>query len=185
MTLNRKGRKRKSGRRTESGQLARKPVDYRAMAALQPHRSWLPAALRTDEKAGTILGCLNLLNRISDHEYEAGRRYSVIVGAYLAMANAPRGTAGAGKGYDCSGEQSCSETRQLIGQTCICLDRTERFNRAYEAISRRGGRPSHMAVNWVAIQDHPCGPDHLEALKLGLSALASHFGLTNHGNSRL
>jgi hypothetical protein len=185
VTLNRKGRKRKSGRRTASGQLTRKPLDYRAMAGEQPHRNWLPVGLRTDERAGTVLGCLNLLNRISEHEYEAGRRYSVIVGAYLAMANAPRGTAGAGRGYDCSGEQNCSETRQLVGRTCTCLDRTERFNRAYEAISRDGGRPAHIAVNWVAIQDRVCAPEHLKTLKLGLTALAGHFGLTNSGNRRL
>lgn len=170
---NRKGRKRKSGRRTLSGALVRKPVDYRSMAAAQPHRNWLPATLRESERAGTVLGCLNLLKCISEHEYEAGRRYSVIVGAYLAMASAPRGTSGQGKGYDCVGAMDCP------AETCICLARTERYTRAYEAISRNGGRPAHMAVNWVAIQDQVCSAGHLDALRVGLAALARHFGLSN------
>jgi hypothetical protein len=107
MSLNRKGRKRKSGRRTPSGAIARKPVDYRSMAALQPHRIRLPEALRSDEKAESVLGCLNLIYRISkrtaanrpgitDEQYEAGRRYRRLVGAYLAHVGAPRSTAGSG-----------------------------------------------------------------------------------------
>jgi hypothetical protein len=167
---NRKGRKRKSGRREPSGRLQRVVVDYRMMAGEQPHRAWLPEAHRRDERGGSILGCLNLLNRISEQQYEAGRRYSVIVGAYLSMANAPRGTAGSGRGYPCIGSRDCPP------ETCICLSRTQVYNRAYEAISREGGRPAHLAVNAVVINDHPC--EDLESLSLGLSALAKHMGLT-------
>jgi hypothetical protein len=47
--------------------------------------------------------------------------------------------------------------------------------RAYEAISKAGGRPAHMAVNAV-IHDHPC--EDLKSLIVGLSALAKHMGLT-------
>lgn len=173
----RKGRKRKSGHREPSGRNQRRPVDYRSMAAAQPHRNWLPEALRLDERAGTVLGCLNLLKRISDEMYEAGRHYGVIVGAYLAMANAPRGTAGQGRGYDCTGEWDCPT------ETCICLARTERFNRAYEAISRSAGRPAHMAINRVAIQDQICAVEQIEPLRLGLAALAGHFGLTGTGRN--
>lgn len=185
--LNRKGRKRKSGRRTASGSLARRaPVDYRSMAALQPHRIRLPEALRADEKAESVLGCLNLIYRISkrtagnrpgitDEQYEAGRRYAVLVGAYLGMAGAPRSTAGSGyASHEC-----------LTGACERCQQTVERYMRAHEAIGLacmgipRICRHTHAAVNWVAIDDRLCNADQLEYLRRGLSALADHFGLTN------
>lgn len=185
---NRKGRKRKSGRRTASGTLVRAPVDYRAMASLQPHRIRLPEALRADEKAESVLGCLNLIYRsskrtagnrpgITDEQYEAGRRYAVLVGAYLAMAGAPRSTAGNGHGsHEC-----------LSGACETCQQTVDRYMRAHEAIGRdcagipRLCRHTHAAVNWVVIDDHLCNAEQLEYLKRGLSALAQHFGLTNRG----
>jgi hypothetical protein len=186
-TLNRKGRKRKSGRRTATGALVRHvPIDYRSMAALQPHRIRLPEALRADEKAESELGRLNLFYRISkrtagnrpgitDEQYEAGRRYAVLVGAYLAAAGAPRATAGNGHGsHEC-----------LSGACEKCQQTVERYMRAHESIGRacmgipRTCRHTHAAVNWVVIDDNLCNAEQLEYLKLGLSALADHFGLTN------
>lgn len=172
--LNRKGRKRKSGRRTSSGALARPKVDYRAMAAAQPHRNWLPEALRLSERAGTMLGCLLLTRHISEEQYEAGRRYSVIVGAYHAVASVPGGTSGAGRGYDCPGSSDCDP--------CQCRQRTENYMRAYEAISRSAGRKAHFAINRV-LWDKPVSEDQLIHLKWGLDALAEHFGLTNRRKS--
>jgi hypothetical protein len=184
-TTNRKGRKRKSGRRTTSGRVIHAPVDYRAMGALQPHRIRLPEALRCDEKAESVLGCLNLIYRISkrtsanrpgitDEQYEAGRRYAVLVGAYLAMAGAPRSTAGNGHGgHECP-----------TGTCDTCRNAMERYMRAHEAIGRhcqgipRVCRHTHAAVNWVVIDDNLCTAEQLEYLKLGLTALARHFGLT-------
>lgn len=184
--LNRKGRKRKSGARSKSGALVRVTVDYRSMAALQPHRIRLPEALRADEKAESVLGCLNLIYRISkrtagnrpgitDEQYEAGRRYAVYVGAYLAAAGAPRSTAGSGHGsHEC-----------LSGACEKCQQTVERYMRAHEAIGRHCGgvpricRRTHAAVNWVVIDDNLCNAEQLEYLRLGLSALADHFGLTN------
>jgi hypothetical protein len=189
MSLNRKGRKRKSGRRTPSGAVARRaPVDYRSMAALQPHRIRLPEALRSDEKAESVLGCLNLIYRISkrtaanrpgitDEQYDAGRRYAVIVGAYLAMASAPRSTAGAGRGQGCAGDLDCP------ADTCRCRALTKRYTDAYVAVEKAGGHKVHLAVKRVAIHDQACELDQVEALKLGLSALARHFCLTNQRKS--
>jgi hypothetical protein len=187
MQVNRKGRKRKSGRRTASGMLIRAPIDFRAMATLQPHRIVLPEALRGDEKAESVLGCLNLIYRISkrtagnrpgitDEQYEAGRRYSVLVGAYRAMAGAPRSTAGSGNGGHACSTGTCDKCQATMDQ----------YMRAHEAIGRDCGgiprisRQTHAAVNWVVIEDNLCNADQLEWLKRGLSALARHFGLTNH-----
>lgn len=171
---NRKGRKRKSGRRVASGDISRRaPVDYRAMAALNPDRRGLPDVLRTHERAGSVLGRLNLKNRISDHEYEAGQRYSVIVGAWRAMIGVPGHLVGSGKGYVCKGEANCDP--------CLCRLRKERYDDAYCAIRTHA---AHLAVNAVAIHDHDISPDQLIHLREGLAALARHFGLTGHGKSR-
>jgi hypothetical protein len=174
---NRKGRKRKSGRRTASGDIARVAVDYRSMAAAWPDRQCLPEALRTSEKAGSVIGRLNLLKAISDEMYEAGRRYAQIVGAYLSMANAPRGMAGSGRGYDCTGAATCPV------DTCVCLKRTQNYNDAYTSVSKAGtpaqGRSAHMALKRAVIFDEILPDNMIDPLKLGLSALARHFGLTN------
>jgi hypothetical protein len=176
---NRKGRKRKSGRRVASGDIARRaPTDYRAMAALNPDRRGLPEALRTHERAGSSLGRLNLRKRISDHEYEAGRRYSGIVGAYRASIGVPRGLSGAGKGYDCD-PYVCLTYRHA--PACICRQRQDRYDDAYCSIRTHA---AHLAVNAVAIHDHDISPDQLIHLREGLAALARHFGLTGHAKSR-
>jgi hypothetical protein len=167
---NRKGRKRKSGRRQPDGRIApRRPVDYRAMAALNPDRRGLPEGLRTHERAGSSLGRLNLKQRISEYEYEAGQRYAVIVGAWRASIGVPSHLAGNGRGYDCVGSMHCPV------ETCICAARQERYDDAYCAIRTHA---AHLAVNAVAIHDHDISPDQLPYLREGLSALARHFGLT-------
>jgi hypothetical protein len=172
---NRKGRKRKSGRRQPDGRLApQRPVDYRAMAAEWPDRRGLAKGLRTHERAGSALGRLSLEKVISEPEYEAGRRYSVIVGAYLAMAGAPHGLTGRGRGRDCQGDANCPP------DTCICRYHTSRYMGAHEAIPSRA---AHMAVNRVAIHDQALSEDDLVHLWDGLQALARHFGLTRKGKS--
>jgi hypothetical protein len=194
-TTNRKGRKRKAGRREGAGRLQRAPVDLRALVALQPGRRDLPEAYRTHERAESYLGRLNLEYRIhesrkanaghstkvlkpgiTDEQYEAGRRYSVLVGAYRAMVGAPRGTAGSGHGgHEC-----------VTGACETCRRTTDRYMRAHEAIGQRCqgvpriARQTHAAVNWVVIDDRICNADQLMWLKRGLDALAEHFGLTNH-----
>jgi hypothetical protein len=174
---NRKGRKRKSTRREANGRPLRVPVDFRAMAALNPDRRGLPEALRTHERAGSALGRLNLKNRISEHEYEAGRRYSVIVGAYRATIGVPAHLSGNGRGYDCN-PLACKVLPYDPKNPCICQGRQQRYDDAYCSIRTHA---AHLAVNAVAIYDHDISPDQLGALREGLAALARHFGLTGKG----
>jgi hypothetical protein len=173
--LNRKGRKRKSGKRTPSGALVRVHVNYQTLAAAQPHRHWLPEAHRLSEKAGTVLGSLNLTNRISDLEYEAGRRYGIVVGKYRSVSGGPHGLNGSGRGYDCPG-LACLVSERF----CECSDRKTRYFRALNAIGRY-----HIGVivDRVAVHDQQIVDDQIEPLRLGLAALAIHFGLTSHPKS--
>lgn len=99
---NRKGRKRKQGRRSVvTGHLVREQVNYQAMAGEQPHRVDLPERWRLDHRAGTVLGRLLLTGKLGAHErddkpseqalarYEAGERFSGIVRRYRVVIEAP------------------------------------------------------------------------------------------------
>jgi hypothetical protein len=202
VTLNRKGRKRKSGRRQPNGHRPFRAPDYRAMAANNPDRRGLPEALRLDERAGTVLGRLNLIYRIhgarkanaghvdkpgiSDQQYEAGLTYSRIYGAYMAQAGAPHGLSGSGAAIGCNPEECMKRAAdEPLRFTCACEEKTHRYMRAYEAIGK-GRSPheahkAHMAINWTAIQDNLPSEDQMMPLREGLSALARHFGLTGKG----
>lgn len=173
--LNRKGRKRKSGKRTASGALVRVHIDYQTMAAGNPDRRWLPVALRLSEKAGTVLGGLNLIGRITDHQYEAGRRYGIVVGAYRSVIGTPSGIQGGSRGYDCAGLACLVDDR-----LCECASRKARYMRAFEAIK---GQRVHLAVNRVAVHDEQIAEFQMDYLRLGLTALAVHFGLTQQRNA--
>lgn len=172
---NRKGRKRRSGRREPSGRNQREPVNYRAMAALQPHRIALPAAVRESERAESVLGCLNLLKRISEHEYEAGRRFAVIVGAYRSVIGTPRSTVGAGRGYICKPEGCLNDATN-----CTCEHRTAKFRDSLRALLLVSQK-SYNAVYQVAVHDFLCTREQLADLQAGLRGLARHYGLTNRG----
>jgi hypothetical protein len=180
---NRRGRKRKSGKRYPCGQPVREPKpDYREAAAMNPERRHLPPGLRLSEKASSLLGRLNLISEITDEQFEAGRRYERIVRAYHALCCAPR--LGQMKPLFRSED---SPDAILDGSAVRVADddgeRTQsRYFDAYEAIGEHVGAENqnrvHKAVNRVAINDHACYPDQLPWLKLGLTALSDHFGLT-------
>jgi hypothetical protein len=80
----------RAGRRSRRVKHLVKPDDpTRMLTARQPHRRWLPAELRLSEKAATPLGGLNLVGVLSDEQYEAGRRYQVVVGEYRVSIGIP------------------------------------------------------------------------------------------------
>jgi hypothetical protein len=172
----RRGRKRKIGLRHPGGELVRPQFDIRGLATLQPHRVWLPQAQRLDQKAGSPLGCLNLLGVLSDAQYLAGIRYAVVVGKYRAVIETPRATAGAGRGYDCPGDPRCGRG----ALPCECRRRKERYDLAFAAVLEAGQRAAR-AVARVAVHGEPCPRGALADLKRGLDALARHFGGAGRG----
>lgn len=150
-------------------------VDYRAMASQQPHRRWLPEAVRLDQKADSVLGCLNLINIISDGQYEAGQRYARIVGQYRASIQTPAGTSGNGKGYICK-PMHCMRPPPGVVIECECARRKENYDSAFAAVFEVGQKAAR-AVARVAVHGEPCPRGGLADLKRGLSALAKHFGI--------
>lgn len=169
---NRHGKKRRTratGSRTATGRVRQPSVDPRALVAAQPHRNWLPESLRLSEKASSVIGCMNLMRVITDEQYEAGRRYGVIVAAYRVAIGTPNGVSGNGRGYACAGLGCVSEA-------CECLARQTRYQRAYEAVSDAGGQ-AHLAVNRVVIGEELIHARDLGWLRAGLDALVGHFGI--------
>jgi len=167
----RRGRKRKIGLRHPGGDLVRVQFDLRGLATLQPHRVWLPREKRLDQKAGSPLGCLNLLGVLSDAQYLAGVRYAVVVGRYRAVIETPSATAGAGRGYNCPGDPKCGRDG---AEPCECRQRKERYDAAFAAVIEAGQRAAR-AVARVAVHGEQCPPGALPDLKRGLDALARHF----------
>jgi hypothetical protein len=170
------GRRRKVGPRHPSGDLVRPQFDMRGLAALQPHRVWLPEEKRMDQKAASPLGCLNLLGVLTDAQYLAGVRYAVVVGQYRAVIETPRATAGSGRGYDCAGDLRCGRDRE----PCECARRKERYDAAFAAVIEAGQRAAR-AVARVAVHGEQCPRGALADLKRGLDALAKHFGGAKKG----
>lgn len=169
--LNRRGRKRKSGRRTTSGRLIVDKTDFKGFIANQPHRRGLPEALRTHEKAESLLGCLNLTKRISDEMYEAGQRFQVVVAGFRQVIGAPRGTAGNGRGYPCR-PTLCS----AFPENCTCEQRTAKFRDAC-AYLQSAGQKAYNVTYQVVISEMIPSQEQMSDLTHGLAMLAKGFGL--------
>jgi hypothetical protein len=96
--------------------------------------------------------------------------------------------------FDCASEHAdpIDQRLQLAGQTivrrkwpcelspegCQCLQRKQRYTRAYEAIAAVG-RNALMAVIRVAVRGEELRPGELVYLKAGLNAAKLHLGLTD------
>jgi hypothetical protein len=172
IAMARRGRKRKIGLRHPGGTLARREAsDAQSLAALQPHRAWLPQEKRLDQKAASPFGCLNLLGVLSDAQYAAGVRYAIVVGHYRAVIESPRAMSGSGRGYDCAGDLACGRDNR---PACECRRRKARYDAAFAAVIEAGQKAAR-AVARVAVHGEPCPRGALPDLKRGLDALARHF----------
>jgi hypothetical protein len=179
--MSRAGRKRKSGNRYANDRLRpeRQPSPL-LVAASMPHRRPLGALVvpagekiaeaLLDQRAESELGRMALLGRIYDHQFAAGQRYLEVVSAYRSTIKAPHGLESGARGYDCRGDSDCPN--------CECARRRAKYDDAYCALVVKVYQVL-VAVNRVVIQDQRCPAAWREALNLGLTALAQHFGLTN------
>ncbi len=175
--LARPGRKRKSGRRTASGHLAREHVNYAALAAEQPHRRGLPAELRTHPDAVTELGRLALLGLITQPQKLAGEEYSRRVGAYRATIAPPSQLGARGRSFECN-PIGCG----LEPEKCTCERRKGELRVLLDVLTDCGGRVK-IATEMVCIEDQRATEAVLGYVTLGLAALANRLGLTKHGKS--
>lgn len=180
LTLNRRGRKRKSGHRQPAGRPVPVKVDYRAMAAKWPSRADLPEPVRLAPEAETEFGKVYLRGQITDHQYRAGMLYARIVSKYRAVIEGPNpsptsiaGTQAAGGGL------SYMDPAEAVS-------RKERYDGAFMAVFDAGQKAARAVARHAVYHHKLAHPDDLKYLRLGLSALATHFGLTgvrNYGRS--
>ncbi|MCK1501477.1 hypothetical protein [Bradyrhizobium sp. 188] len=201
----RAGRKRKTGYRNGDGSLKRPTktdIDDGVRTSRQPHRRALRHELRaggvselevekfaTGEEAESPIGRLwaaGMLKQIGDGDiqaardrYDAATMYAQVVGTYRATIGAPRDVAGSGRGQPCPADLLCA----LEPESCLCARSKDRYNRAFEALTRLSRR-SLTAVNRVAVHREPIGQEDLVYLVAGLEELRRVFGLVGRRRSR-
>src|SRR5262245_36682574 len=171
----RHGRPRKNRPRHKNGHLKRIPqISVREIAGSMPHRKGL-GEQATNQLAETELGRMHLRGEISREQYLAGETLAGQWRAYLATLGGPQSPKnGQGRGIACDGCPvpesrkfcKCDHIRRICGQTLVMLS--------------LAGWPAQRVVQTVAIYDRQCPFDALEDLRVGLNALAQHFGLTKY-----
>ena len=172
----RKGRPRKTGPRHKNGHLRRSAADPldspRSIAARMPHRRGLGEQALAPA-AECELGRMRLRNEVSEPEGTAGYVYARMWRGYVSTLNAP-GTPGEAQGR-VSACDGCSDPERR--KFCACDLRRRIYAEAARVLVSIGPGVS-PAVYAVVILDKAAG--NVPLLRLGLSGLAEHYGLTNH-----
>ena len=151
----------------------------RERAAHMPHRRSL-GEHAVDPAAESELGRMRLRGEVSEPEETAGQVYGRMWRGYVATLDSPR-DAGLGHGQS-SACVGCPAP--LSRKFCIC-DLRKRIYAEASRVLVSTGRGVAPVVHAVVILDRQCGFSDLATLKLGLTALAEHYGLlTNHTNKR-
>jgi hypothetical protein len=168
----RRGRPRKAGPRHKNGHLKAVMAESpRERAAHMPHRRGL-GEQSSDPAAESELGRMRLRNEISEPEETAGYVYARMWRGYVSTLNAP-GTPGEGQGR-VSACDGCSDPERR--KYCACDLRRRIYAEAARVLTSTG-RGVAPVVHAVVILDRSCRYEDLPMLKLGLSALALHYGL--------
>src|SRR5262245_23214674 len=170
----RRGRARKAGARERNGRLLRQAETPRQVAAAMPHRKGL-GELATDQRACTQLGRLVLRGDLDATHGLAGETYLGLWRGYVWTLAGPRELAqGNGHGMSCGG---CE-----VPLHCRCWFRRKVFEEA-QRVLRGSGQPASLVVTCVVLHDLPLTWGWgIEPLRLGLGALAHHFGLQPRGS---
>jgi hypothetical protein len=170
--MSRAGSKRKF-RGTSPGRSSIDPgPQYRLLSSLQPHRRDLPPDSRLDPNASTELGRLFIRAQITREQHIAGDRWSYTVAAFLATLGAPKGVGSSGRGGQCVvGPEGCH------AEECACEKRRRAYQSGRSMLFGLGKKTSKL-IDDVVIWGDECSPESLAALRVGLSALAQHFGVT-------
>ena len=179
----RAGRKRKAGARHPGGKLKQAHESPAVRAAAMPHRKGL--AHPEDQLGESELGRMVLRGELELELATAGGEYARVWRAYVSTVAAPRRAAirdEVGGIFDCGGCLS------LVGSGfCLCAARKEEWLNANRALRRASARPGYswaalIEVQKVVLHDEPASS--VSILRLGLTALAQHFGLTVKAKSR-
>src|SRR5262245_47165749 len=169
--MKRRGRKRKLGRRHPNGKLVQaRHASPAVIAAAMPHRRGC-GEHAVNQLAETALGRAQLADEIDKVQYAAGSQYAAVWHQYLAVLNGPRKPSGGhGRAFDCGGCLDLTET-----SFCLCRERQRRWREVRAVLARSGAL---IEVEAIALYDRELAEGFHATLRLGLDALARHFGLT-------
>jgi len=147
----------------------------RAVASRMPHRRGL-GEQALDPAAESELGRMRLRGEVTEPECTAGEVYARMWRGYVATLSAPTAPGKAQGAISACGGCPSPEDRKY----CICDLRRRIYAEAARVLISTGSGVS-PTVHAVVILDRQCPYSSLELLKLGLTALAEHYGLlTNH-----
>ncbi len=207
----RRGRKRKTGTRERNGRVKRireaqvaKEREPIMVTLNQPHRRWLPEALRTDQLAECELGRLYMAGLlrppIARHgeaaeaargRLWAGQRYHRLITAFLAALAAPRTTGSAGFAYVAEGGEATADFDPLAHIAHV-EDEAERFDRLTAEVNRvtatlrvfHDGFLLRRVLDAVVLEDKAIGVTDLPYLRTALDVLARMWGLDESSKPR-
>jgi hypothetical protein len=143
-----------------------------------PHRRAL-GEQALDPAAESELGRMRLRGEVTEPECTAGEVYARMWRGYVSTLNAPHSPGEAqGRVSACDG---CSDPERR--KYCACDLRKRIYLEAANVIVSTVSGVAPL-VHAVVILDRPCQSEDLPMLRLGLTALALHYGLerplTNH-----
>lgn len=186
------GRKRKAGRRLTNGRLANAPRKERrdaitGMATAQPHRAWLPEAMRRDHHAECALGRLFLAGLISEPQCWAGERFRTLFREFRVVLASPVTVSAAGI-MVAEGMETPMEADHLAAERVETdEERRERVLGQFDAMKRAlravpDPRATAAQLEMLVVMD-VC-PDDLAPVRAGLDALAALWRLAPAGEGR-
>ncbi len=172
----RRGRPRKTGPRHRDGRLKRQAETPRTVAKRMPHRRGL-GENAADQRAATVLGRLVLRGKLEAAHGLAGETYLALWRGYVVSIAGPGElTSGVAGGFSCDG---CADPQER--KYCRCWFRRKVYEEARKVLLEHGAAVL-TAVQLTVIHELP--PRDLAVLKLGLTSLAQHFGLTARAKSQ-
>ena len=176
--MSRRGRKRKGGARKPCGRLspARAP-SVAEVAAGMPHRRVL-GVKASDQRAENELGRMVLRGELAEEQGAAGELYRRQWRDYLASVEAPMlAKMKYDEGIAWQRALRCEECRDSF---CLCRERRRKWYETLELLSSTGATG---VIDRVVLLDKSSRGEEVWLLRLGLNALAAHYGLRGRANA--
>jgi len=171
------GRKKRVGvKRTAKGAISRAKAAYAEhlpQVAVRMAKYGLGEDDARDPKAGTVVGRLRLAKVLGEHEYAAALR---LLDRYDAFKRAVKSPGLVRTGSSEAGELSSDEYAEWCSRAISGYEMAVDVVRSANNVHR--GRNLFAAIDYLVFRDEDF--IHMrDDLKLALSALAEHFGLTD------
>jgi hypothetical protein len=180
------GRQKKPGKREPNGKLSRRSEDKQArrsideqaaMSVAKEARQRVHGVAAKDsatELAGTVCGRLLLTGKLTPEQHDAALAYQNTYATYQRAIDAPRPP----KAVEIGGSTGGSAHDMTRAQAERAVDRWEKAKAVLGGLDavQRGTAVAYAACDYIVLQDKEL-PHLIRHLRLGLDALARHYGL--------